>query len=98
MKLDAIVAVLLGSPYVQKKLGPGRTSELADASPELPALLRELGDTAFVEAADRASDLLEISRLSLGDFDDVEEEVKTANTARQGFYEACTRILATIEL
>src|SRR5215468_10362442 len=70
MRLDAIVAILLATPYVRTKLGPRRATELSKASPELPTLLRELGDTEFVETAEAASALLEISRSSIGDFAD----------------------------
>jgi hypothetical protein len=99
MKLDAIVAILLGSPYVQSKLGPGRASEFAKASPELPELLRALGDeAAFFRAAALASDLLEISRPSVDDFDDTEGALMMANTTREKFYEACNGILTTAGL
>jgi hypothetical protein len=93
MRLDAIVAILLATPYVRNRFGPVRASELSKASPELPGLLRELGDTRFVEAAEAASNLLEISRSSVGEFDD---EIATANTERQRFYKACAGIVASI--
>lgn len=95
MRLDAIVAILLATPYVRTKLGPVRASELSNASPELPALLRELGDTEFVQTAEVASALLEISRSSVGEFDD---EIAMANHERKRFHEACTRILTSIDL
>jgi len=97
MRFDAIVAMLLGSPDVRASLGAIRASELEKASPELPALLRDLGEGAFAAAAEHASDLLEISRSSVGDFDDTEDEIMMANAAREKFYQACTGILASLD-
>jgi hypothetical protein len=93
MRLDAIVAIPLATPYVRNSLGPVRASELSKVSPELHGLLRELGDTRFVEAAEAASNLLEISRSSAGEFDD---EIATANAERERFYKACAGIVASI--
>jgi|SRR6516162_1653445 len=98
MKLDEIVGILLRSPYVQGRLGQGRVTELAAAAPELPSLLREIGEAGFAEAADGASDLLEISRSSVADFGGAEDEVMIANKARERFHRAFVGLLATIDL
>jgi hypothetical protein len=96
LRFDAIVAMLLGSPYVRSKLGQKRTSELSAISPDLPVLFGEIGGPAFVQAAEPASDLLEISRSSVSDFDNTDDEVAAANIMREKFYRACGDILVAI--
>jgi hypothetical protein len=99
MKLDAIVAILLRSAYVQQDLGKRRVRELAEASPELPNFLREVGKGTFAEVAEYASNLLEISRSSTVDIGVSEDEIIVeANIARDKFYAAFIILLATIAL
>ena len=98
MRMDAIVAILLGSPFVQNRLGAARTADFASKSPELPVLLRELGDPAFLEAADHASDLLDLSRPSIIEGDNVDQEIVLADDSRQRFRDAFAGGLAASKL
>jgi hypothetical protein len=100
MKLDAIVAILLRSDYVQQDLGKRRVRELALASPALPNLLREVGKGTFTEVAEYASNLLGISQSSTVDIGEESEAelIGGANVAREKFHAAFTSLLGTLAL
>jgi hypothetical protein len=96
MRLDAIAAILLRSPYAVEKLGPARVSELAAADAELPAVLRAIGGEPFDGAASAAEGMIAVSRSSLVDFGTVDQEIAEANVAREGLSGQLNALLAAI--
>jgi len=96
LKFDVLASELLTTPWVAKKLGAERLTEMISSETEVPEILSEIGDDQLTSLAKQTTELLDLSRSSLIDAIH-DHEIADVDSARQVIHDGLQQMLPLLD-